>query len=164
MAKKITDPTAFAGETLTGDFTAPANATAVTVQLSDGVKSATVEATYQDGKWTAVATAATLAGFSGATRWIAYATTPDGTEAVANGEIYIKALVSKYRAVVAAVENALQNYGNNPNKTIQVGELSITYKDYEDLLDLLSYWKSRVAADEAGTAPVGGCQIVKVRF
>ena len=106
-----------------------------------------------------------LAGFSGATRWIAYATTPDGTEAIANGSIYIRALVSKYRAVVAAVEKALENYGNNPNKSIQVGELSITYKDYADLLNILAYWRSRAEADENGMQPkTGGVRFLKVRF
>ena len=134
--------------------------------IESTVKNATVAATANgDGTWTATATAETLAGFSGATRWIAYATTPDGTEAIANGEIYLRALVSKYRAVVAAVENALQNYGNNPNKSIQVGELSITYKDYDDLMAILSYWRKRAEADENGTPPqTGGIQIVKVRF
>ena len=166
MARRLTDRTAFDGETLTGTFTAPVGTTAVVVKLADGVKSATVDATANgDGTWTATVTAETLAGISGATRWIAYATTPDGTEAIANGEIYLRALVSKYRAVVAAVENALQNYGSDPNKSIQVGELSITYKDYADLLSILSYWRRRVAADEAGTVPsAGGVRIVKTRF
>ena len=165
MAKKLTDRTAFAGETLIGTFAAPQGTTAVVVKLSDGVHEATINAVDNgDGTWTATATPETLAGFSGKTRWIAYATTSGGVEAIDCAEIYIRALVSKYRAVVAAVENALQNYGNNPNKSIQVGELSITYKDYADLLTILSYWQGRVKADEAGVEPVGGCQIVKVRF
>ena len=110
-------------------------------------------------------TAGTLAGFSGATRWIAYATTPDGTEAIANGEIYLRSLVSKYRAVVAAVENALQNYGNNPHNSITVGDLSITYKDYADLLSILAYWRRRAEADETGQQPkTNGPKFVKVRF
>lgn len=165
MARRLTDRAAFDGETLTGTFTAPDGTTSVTVKLSDGVKSATVQATANaDGTWTATATAETLSGFSGATRWIAYAFAAGGTEAIADGEIYIRALVSKYRAVVAAVENALQNYGNNPNASIQVGEISITYKDYDDLLSILAYWRRRAEADERGTRPAGGCQMVKVRF
>ena len=166
MARRLTDRTAFDGETLTGKFTAPVGTTAVSVKLSDGVKNATVAATANgDGTWTATATAETLAGFSGATRWIAYATTPDGTEAIANGEIYLRALVSKYRAVVAAVENALQNYGNNPNKSITVGDLSITYKDYADLLSILAYWRRRAEEDETGQQPkTNGPKFMKVRF
>lgn len=165
MARRFTDRAAFDGETLTGTFTAPNDTTAVSVKLADGVKTATVNAVQgADGTWTATATAATLAGFSGATRWIAYATTPGGTEAIGSGEIYIRALVSKYRAVVAAIETALQNWGNNPNQSISVGEISISYKSYDDLLAILAYWRDRVKADENGTQPTGGVQRVKVRF
>ena len=165
MPKRLTDRAAFDGETLTGTFTAPDGTTAVAVKLADGVKSATVNAVQgADGTWTATATAATLAGFSGATRWIAYATTPGGTEAIDSGEIYIRALVSKYRAVVAAIETALQNWGNNPNQSISVGEISISYKSYDDLLAILAYWRNRVKADEEGKQPAGGVQFMKVRF
>ncbi len=165
MARQFTDRTAFDGESLTGNFTAPEGTTAVVVKLADGVKTAEVNAAQNaDGTWTATATAATLSGFSGETRWIAYATTEDGTEAIANGAIYIRALVSKYRAVVAAVENALQNYGNNPNKQITVGELSITYKDRDDLLAILAYWRRRAQEDENGRTPTGGLKLIKTRF
>ena len=155
----------FDGETLTGTWTAPAGATAVVVKLADGAKNAEVAATANgDGTWTAKADAATLAGFSGATRWIVYATTPDGVEQIAFGAVYIRPLVSKYRAVVAAIENALQNWANNPNRSISVGELQITYKDRADLLDILAYYQRKAAADENGTTPTGGVQLIKTRF
>ena len=162
MARRFTDRTAFDGETLSGTFTAPDGTTAVSVNLSDGVKTATVAAAQgADGALTA---SSALSGFSGATRWVAYATTPGGVEAIASGSIYVRALVSKYRAVVAAVETALQNYGNNPNQSISVGEISISYKNYEDLLAILAYWRKRAEADENGVQPAGGVQRVKVRF
>lgn len=165
MARRFTDRAVFDGETLTGTWTAPDGTTAVTVRLADGAKTADVAATDNgDGTWDATATAETLAGFSGATRWIAYATTASGTEAIGSGEIYIRALVSKYRAVVAAIETALQNWGNNPNQSISVGEISISYKNYDELLGALAYWRDRVKADENGTQPTGGVQRVKVRF
>ena len=72
--------------------------------------------------------------------------------------------MSKYRAVVAAIETALQNWGNNPNQSISVGEISISYKSYDDLLAILAYWRNRVKADEEGTQPAGGVQFMKVRF
>lgn len=166
MARRFTDRAVFDGETLTGTWTAPDGATAVTVKLSDGAKATEVAATANgDGTWTATATAETLAGFSGVTRWIVYATTAGGMEAIASGAVYVRPLVSKYRAVVAAVENALQNYGNNPNKSITVGDLSITYKDYADLLSILAYWRRRAEADETGQQPkTNGPKFVKVRF
>lgn len=165
MARRFTDRAVFDGETLTGTWTAPDGATAVTVKLADGAKEATVEATANgDRTWTATATAETLAGFSGATRWIVYATTPDGVEQIGFGSVYIRPLVSRYRAVVAAIETALQNWANNPNRTITVGELSITYKDRADLLDILAYYQRKAAADENGTTPTGGVQLIKTRF
>lgn len=107
MARRFTDRAVFDGETLTGTWTAPDGATAVTVKLSDGTKN----------------------------------------------------------AEVAAVETALQNYGNNPNKTITVGELSITYKDYADLLSILAYWRRRADEDETGQPPkANGPKFAKVRF
>jgi hypothetical protein len=165
MAKKFTDRAAFDGETLTGRFNVPANTTAVVVKLADGTKTADVVAENNaDGTWTATATAEVLRGFAGATRWIVYATTPDGTEAVKNGEIYIRPLVSKHRAVVAAIENALQNWATNPNRQISVGELSITYKDRAELLDILAYYRRKAEADENGIKPAGGVQRIKMRF
>lgn len=165
MARRFSDRAVFDGETLTGTWTAPAGATAVVVKLADGAKNTEVTATANgDGTWTAKADAATLAGFSGATRWIVYATTPDGVEQIAFGAVYIRPLVSKYRAVVAAIENALQNWANNPNRSISVGELQITYKDRADLLDILAYYQRKAAADENGTTPTGGVQLIKTRF
>ena len=165
MARRFTDRAVFDGETLTGTWTAPAGATAVVVKLADGAKNVEVAATANgDGTWTAKADAATLAGFSGATRWIVYATTPDGVEQIAFGAVYIRPLVSKYRAVVAAIENALQKWANNPNRSISVGELQITYKDRADLLDILAYYQRKAAADENGTTPTGGVQLIKTRF
>lgn len=165
MARRFTDRAVFDGETLTGTWTAPAGATAVTIKLADGAKTAEVAATANsDGTWTATATAATLAGFSGATRWIVYATTPDGVEQIAFGAVYIRPLVSKYRAVIAAIETALQNWANNPNRSISVGELQITYKDRADLLDILAYYQRKAAADENGIQPAGGVQLIKTRF
>lgn len=166
MARRFTDRAVFDGETLTGTWTAPDGATAVVVKLADNcAKAAEVSATANgDGTWTATATAATLAGFSGATRWIVYATTESGTEAIASGAVYVRPLVSKYRAVVAAIETALQNWANNPNRSISVGELQITYKDRADLLDILAYYQRKAAADENGIQPAGGVQLIKTRF
>ena len=93
-----------------------------------------------------------------------YATTASGTEAIASGAVYVRPLVSKYRAVVAAIETALQNWANNPNRSISVGELQITYKDRADLLDILAYYQRKAAADENGIQPAGGVQIIKTRF
>lgn len=165
MARRFTDRAVFDGETLTGTWTAPDGATAVTVKLSDGAKATEVAATANgDGTWTATATAETLAGFSGATRWIVYATTASGTEAIASGAVYIRPLVSKYRDVVAAIDKTLQNLASNPNRSITVGELQVTYKDGDDLQKQRSHFLELAVAEEEGRKPAGGIQLIKTRF
>lgn len=166
MARKFTDRTAYNGETLNGRFTAPESATAVRVELADGTRTATVAATKDaDGTWRAAAPAKTLTGFSGATRWVALADTPDGTEVIAEGEIFIRALVSPHRAVVAAIEKAVAEWGQSPNKSISVGEVSINAKTLDELLAALRYWRGRVAADERGAkAPAGGIRFMRTEF
>lgn len=151
---KITDKTAFAGETLTCAFAASDVDVAAKVMLSDGSTQTTADATRDGAKWTAnVATD----DFSGSVRWFAQATRADGSKAVvANGSIYVCPLVSKYRAVVTELETVLQNWGTNPNKQITVGEISISCKDREELVGLISYWRSRAEADERGTASASG--------
>lgn len=166
MARVFTDKTMYEGETLSGVWPVPADTESVVVKISDGTKSATVDAVKADDSTFKATTAPdTLSGFSGATRWIVYATTPGGTEVVASGSIYIRPLVSRYRAVVAAIETALQNWANNPNQTITVDSINITYKDRDDLLGILNYWRSRADADENGVPPSScGIRRIKVRF
>ena len=150
----LTDRAAFVGETLTATFSATENDAEAVVMLSDGTAQTETAATKDGGEWAATVP---TDGLSGRARWIARVTRADGSKAVvASGAIYLKPLVSKYRAVVAAIETALQNWGSNPNKQISVGELSITYKDREELVGLLSYWRSRADADESGSTATSG--------
>ncbi len=165
MARRFTDRAVFDGETLTGTWTAPAGATAVVVKLADGAKAVEVAATANgDGTWTATASAEALAGFSGAARWIVYATTPDGVEQIGFGAVYIRPLVSRHRATLAAIESAIATASANPNQSITVGELGITYKNLDALLQARSACLAQIKADEAGTTPTGGVQLIKTRF
>lgn len=150
----LTDKAAFAGETLTVTFSASENDAEAVVVLSDGTAQTETAATRDGGNWAATVP---TDGLSGRARWIVRVTRADGSKSVvASGAIYLKPLVSKYRAVVAAIETALQNWGSNPNKQISVGELSITYKDRDELVGLLSYWRSRADADESGSTATSG--------
>lgn len=165
MARRFTDRAAFDGETLTGTFAAPAGTTAVDVLLSDGRTSATVAATKNaDGTWTATAPAEALKGLSGAVNWRALAAAPDGTEVVAAGSIYVRPLVSRYRADLEAVERAIAAWAANPNQSVTCGELGVTYKTLDGLLAARSTLRALVAADEGGAPQPGGVRVVKVRF
>jgi len=75
-----------------------------------------------------------------------------------SGTMTVAKLTSDYRAALAAVDAAIAAYGSNPNKSITVGEISISYRSLDDLLALRSHYAGLVAADEAadGETPVSG--------
>ena len=159
---KITDRAAFAGETLTATFAARTADETAKIIMADGETTLEADATRDGDTWKVTVATSSL---SGNVRWRFQTTDDTGGVVVAEyGSIYLKPLVSKYRAVVAAIETALQNWGNNPNKQISVGEVSITYKDREELVGLLSYWRSRATADENGTTATSGPLKVKGGF
>lgn len=166
MARRFTDRAVFDGETLTGTWPAPNGTTAVVVKLADNyAKAAEVAATANgDGTWTATATAEVLAGFSGKTTWRVFATSASGSDVIATGAVYIRPLVSKYRAVVAAIDKTLQNLASNPNRSITVGELQVTYKDRDDLQKQRYDFLKWAVAEEEGREPAGGVQLIKTRF
>lgn len=150
---QITDTKAFDGETVEAKFAAPTNATACFVRISDSQKTERVNAEkLEDGSWSAIMPE----GFNGLTRWAIFAEADGRKSLIRSGEIYIRPLVSRYRKVVEAIENALENWGNNPNKAISVGEIQITYKNHDELVALHSYWTGRCKADEEGVTTAGG--------
>ena len=162
---KITDRAAFEGETISGSFDAPEGTTAVGVKLaSTNGTTKDIDAAKDDaGKWNFKADPT---GLCGIVRWVAYATAEDGTKtAIASGAIYVRPLRSKYRAVVEAIDEQIQAWGSNPNQSISVGEINITYKTLDDLIGLRAYYEGKAKADEGGGAAGGaGPRIMKVRF
>lgn len=158
---KLTDKKAFEGETLTAQFIDP-KADSVSVTLKDGTNAAVIAATKADGGVFNFST--NPEGFSGLVRWIAMANREDGKAVIANGTIYIRPLVSKYREVVDAIDEAIRTWATNPNHTVTCGEISITAKSVQDLFDARAEYKSRAEADEAGVASAGGPKQLKVRF
>lgn len=159
---KLTDKTVFSGETLEATFAGlPGEATAVRVLFADDAKTETAEATKDGDSWKLEHAPTVVAG---EVRWFVQVYNGQRMGVAKSGTIYIRPIVSKYRAVVAAIENALTNWANNPNKRIQCGELSIEYKDRADLLDILAYYRNKAKADENGTAPNGGVKRIKMEF
>lgn len=102
----------------------------------------------------------------GETHYTIFETDAEGaTSAIAHGSFIVRSSGrSKYRDVVAAIDEAIKTYGTNPNKTINVGELSITYKDLNELLGVRSHYLNLAQAEEQGKVLTGGLGIVRVRF
>jgi len=58
---------------------------------------------------------------------------------------------SSYSTALAAVEAAIASYATNPNKRVNVGDISIEYRDLDDLISLKSYYQSEVNRELTGT-------------
>lgn len=161
---KLTDRSAYQGETLHATFRDDA-ATSISVTLKDGTSSAVIAATKaEDGSWVFAATPEQLNGFEGRTNWVAMSMRPDGSSVIAGGHIYIRPLVSKWREVVDAIEEAIRGWGTNANQTITVGEVSITAKTLDDLIAARNHFKQKADADEAGRESSGGPRIMLTTF
>lgn len=146
----------YAGETLAVSVPVPSGTVSADVRLTGGASVALAV----DGAGTAsgtVSAAVTLA-LPASARWGVFATGADGSvSCVASGTLAVSKLTSDYRAALAAVDAAIASFGSNPNRSITVGEISITYKSLDDLLALRSYYAGLVAADEGtGAADAAG--------
>ena len=160
---KLTDTSAFEGESLAADFKAD-GATGLTVNLANGTTAKNFTATKDGDLWHFAAAPADLKGITGRVRWVAFAAKGDETSVIANGELYIRPLVSPHRAVVAAIDEALKSWDTNPNHTVTVGEITITAKTRDDLIKARAFWQGRADADEAGTKVTSGPRRVVTCF
>lgn len=116
-----------------------------------------------DGAWTATVPTESL---SGRVNWTVFATFEDGSvEAVAHGSFTVMcAGRSQKRDVIDAIDEAIRTWGTNPNRSISVGEISISYKSLDELLAVRAQYVKQAEAEENGTAQSGGVRIVGVRF
>lgn len=153
MARKLTDKFAFEGESITATFSAPSAATSVVLNYATEKKTGTKAAVRVEGtdNWVASLGVSDLKGITGDMCWRAIASSADGADVVANGRIYIRPLVSEYRKVIAAIDEALKSWDTNPNHTVSVGEITITAKTRQDLVTARAFWEGKANADEAGT-------------
>lgn len=117
------------------------------VRFAYGAQS--VEMAKADGVWSASFSTANL---SGAYNWAAFA---DGT-VVASGSFNVRLLVSKHRAVVQAIDAAMQKVAANGKYSVTVGEISLTDKTFEEMMKWRGYYDSLAAADESGGSPAIG--------
>lgn len=102
----------------------------------------------------------------GETNYTIFATDEEGnSEAIGHGSFVVRSAGrSKHREVIAAIDEAIKTYGTNPNKSINVGEIAITYKDMSELLSIRAHYLQLAEADESGKVLTGGLGIVRVRF
>ena len=96
-------------------------------------------------EWSCVVDTSNLAGRS---RWAIFA---DGT-AVDDGELVVRPLVSKYAAVVAAIDEAMRGNAVNGKYSVSVGEISISDKSFDEMAKFRAYYQGLADAEEAGAS------------
>ena len=115
------------------------------------------------GVWTGAIPTDNLAG---RVNYTVFAKDADGnTEAVAHGAFTVRcAGRSPLRDVVDAIDKAVRTWGTNPNRSLTVGEISITYKSLDELLAVRAQYVQRAEEEESGRALTGGLRVVEVCF
>lgn len=118
-----------------------------------------------DGLWSATVPTASLVG---RVMWTVFVTDAEGCVSVPEGGsgsfVVLCAGRSKKRDVVDAIDKAIETWGTNPNRSLSVGEISITYKSLDELLSIRAQYVQRAEAEELGAASSGGIRAVEVRF
>lgn len=118
-----------------------------------------------DGVWSATIPTASLVG---RVQWTVFVTDPAGGVTVPDGGsgsfVVLCAGRSKKRDIVDAIDKAIETWGTNPNRSLSVGEISITYKSLDELLSIRAQYVQQAEAEELGRASSGGVRAVEVCF
>lgn len=95
-----------------------------------------------------------------------FATDENGDKfVIANGSFVVRcAGRSPLRDVVDKIDEAIKTWGTNPNRSIAVGEIDITYKNLDDLLAVRGQYVAMAEEQEKGRALTGGLRMVEVKF
>lgn len=116
----------------------------------DGVFSAKIDTTNLVGKF----------------NFTVFGVNDDGDkEVLGNGSFVVRcAGRSPLRDVIEKIDEAIKTWGTNPNRSIAVGEINITYKNLDDLLAVRGQYVAMAEEQESGRALTGGLRMVEVKF
>ena len=119
------------------------------VTLLCGATSVAMSLAADAGVWTATVNTGAFEGR------VNYAALADGV-AVATGSFYVRPLVSKYRAVVEAIDAALQKVAVNGKYSVAVGEISLQDKTFDEMAKFRAHYAALAEGEENGTGSAGG--------
>lgn len=122
---------------------------------------APVAMSLADGAWSA---SISSAGLSGIVRLAVFATVGGAKVAVESGAFSVRPLVSKYAAVVEAIDSALQSIATNGKYSVSVGDISITDKTFDEMVKFRAYYQGLAQDEETGEATTGRVGIIQARF
>lgn len=132
------------GETVTFAV-ADSGYSAAQLQVGGADTNLSVLMTLADGRWTATVDTTTL---SGAFRFAIFA---DGA-LVEEGAFSVRVLVSKYRAVVAAIDAAIQKAAANGLSSVSVGEINVTNRPFDEMQKIRASYLNMAVAEESGVS------------
>jgi hypothetical protein len=102
---------------------------------------------------------------SGRLRFAIFATLTNGDkDLIDSGFLTVRPLVSKYRAVVEAIDTALQGVATNGKYSVSVGELSMTDKTFDEMLKAKAYYSTLADEEETGESTTGKVATIQTRF
>lgn len=88
-----------------------------------------------------------------------------GSEAIAHGSFTVCcAGRSPLRDVIDKIDEAIRTWGTNPNRSIAVEGINITYKSLDELLAVRAQYVQRAEEQESGKVLTGGLRVMEVRF
>lgn len=169
MALKILPTSLTAGETInktiTVDGYAPADGWSLSYRFAAPTPFAVAGVATEDATgWTiAVASAETLTWRRGTLTFDAIVSKGSEVVAVDAGAIAVAAsplLASQYQAALAAVEAAIKEYGTTSNRSFSMADMSVTYRDLGDLLNLRAFYIREIRRETTGGLP----HIIRTRF
>lgn len=132
------------GETVTFAV-ADSGYSAAQLQVGGEATTLSVLMTLADGRWTATVDTKTL---SGAFRFAIFA----DDALVEEGAFSVRVLVSKYRAIVAAIDAAIQKAAANGLSSVSVGEINITNRPFDEMQKIRASYLNMAVAEESGVS------------
>lgn len=142
----------------------------VTVEMADADSvtvvygNSSIKLTHDDGGvWTGKIPTDKLIG---KVRYTIFANDAEGgTEAIAHGEFAVMcAGRSPLRDVIDKIDEAIRTWGTNPNRSIAVEGINITYKTLDELLAVRAQYVQRAEEQESGRVLTGGLRVMEVCF
>jgi hypothetical protein len=164
----IMPTTLTAGESLSVTFSnsdySPDNGWALVYRFSGPVPFQVSGVDNDAGGFTVALTAAQTAVLpAGAVVFDALATKGADVVAVDRGRILIHAsplTVSQWQATLTAVESLIATWGTNDQRSVSMGDMSVSFRSLDELLNLRAFCIRQIARDTGRKLP----QIIRSRF
>ena len=123
--------------------------TSVRLEVGGTDVAMSAQMSLDNGKWTDTFETKDLVG---AFRFAIFA---DGN-LIEEGEFSVRVLVSKYRKIVKAIDEAIQKAATSGLSSVSVGELNLTNRPFDEMQKIRASYLNMAVAEESGES-ANGC-------